>query len=145
MKFRKVAVGGTFDGLHRGHRALLDKAFDIGEMVLVGLTSDAFAGKKCRSFLDRKKHLMDYLGGRRYEIVELGDPYGPAIHDPEIGAIVVSEETRKKAEEINQIRAGKGLRPLRIVVVPMVLAADGKPISSTRIRKGEIDPEGRVI
>ena len=145
MKFRKVAVGGTFDGLHRGHRILLDKAFKVGETVLVGLTGDAFAGKECGSFLDRKKRLMDYLVGRRYEIVELRDPYGPAIHDAELEAIVVSEETRRRAEEINKIRAKRGLEPLRVVVAPMVLAADGKPISSTRIRKGEIDPEGRVI
>ena len=39
----KVGIGGTFNVLHKGHRALLDKALEIGDEVVVGLTSDRFA------------------------------------------------------------------------------------------------------
>lgn len=145
MRFRKVAVGGTFDGLHRGHKALLDKAFEIGDRVLIGLTKDSFSGKKSRRFDERKRGLIHYLKGRSYEVVELTDPYGPAISDAELEAIVVSEETEGRAREINKIRIEKGLEPLKIIVIPMVLAADGTPISSTRIRRGEIDEEGRPV
>ncbi|MCK5414405.1 MAG: adenylyltransferase/cytidyltransferase family protein, partial [Thermoplasmata archaeon] len=41
----RVAVGGTFEIIHIGHRALLAKAFAVavGDEVLIGLTSDHLA------------------------------------------------------------------------------------------------------
>jgi inosine/xanthosine triphosphatase len=42
------------------------------------------------------------------------------------------------------MRLRNGLRPLRIIVVPYVLAEDYRPISSTRVLQGEIDAEGRL-
>jgi pantetheine-phosphate adenylyltransferase len=58
---------------------------------------------------------------------------------------MASEETLLRASEINAIRFKKGLDKLTIVVIPIVLADDGKPISSDRISRGEIDREGRVL
>ena len=45
MEFNLVALGGTFDIIHSGHIALLDKGFSISEKVIIGLTSDSFAAK----------------------------------------------------------------------------------------------------
>ncbi|MCL4359981.1 DUF359 domain-containing protein [Patescibacteria group bacterium] len=44
-KYPHVLVGGTFDRLHRGHEAILRKAFAVGEQVTIGLTSDRFITK----------------------------------------------------------------------------------------------------
>lgn len=41
---RDVALGGTFDPVHDGHRAFFCRAFELGD-VTVGLTTDALAPK----------------------------------------------------------------------------------------------------
>ncbi len=79
------------------------------------------------------------------EIVKINDPYGPSVTDQTIDAIVVSPSTAGRAAEINDIRMDKMLTQLEVVVCPMVLAEDGKPIDSTRIRKGEISADGKVL
>ncbi|MEM2739459.1 MAG: phosphopantetheine adenylyltransferase [Candidatus Bathyarchaeia archaeon] len=150
--FRLVCVGGTFETIHAGHRRLLDEAFKSSDYILIGLTSDELAlelGKpyKVSPYIEREERLRAYLDSRykgRYSIVKLNDVYGVAIDVAELEAIFVTEETRVRAEEINRIRASRGLNPLEIVVVPFVLAEDGRPISSTRIKGGEIDSEGRL-
>ena len=59
-------------------------------------------------------------------------------------ALVASPETASRLELANRLRAEKGFPPLALVTIDWVSAEDGKPISSTRIRKGEIDAEGRL-
>ena len=59
-------------------------------------------------------------------------------------ALVVSEETGSKGAHPNELRAERNLPPVEIVVVPMVLAKDGKAISSTRIKNSEIDSSGNL-
>lgn len=47
---RKVITYGTFDLLHRGHMALLERAKKLGDYLIVGVTSDQFdrsRGKLC--------------------------------------------------------------------------------------------------
>jgi pantetheine-phosphate adenylyltransferase len=153
-KFRKVAVGGTFDEFHRGHKGLLMKAFEIGEHVLIGLCSDEFAKRldkphKTASFEERLKELKSFLEALdlsdKAEIVSLNDPYGVTITDRCIEALVVSEETEKTAIKINQKRIDACLPPLTIVTISMVPAENFKPISTTRIRKGEMDREGHML
>lgn len=149
--FTRVVIGGTFDAMHLGHRKLIKTAADIGESIVIGLTSDDFAARfrpmKAPSYEKRKTRVEDFLKdmGKPYDIVEINDSYGVATIDAEIDCIIVSEETLLRAEEINTIRFKKNLRKLTIVVVPLVLADDGKPLSSERINAEEIDENGKII
>lgn len=147
-KYGKVAVGGTFDKFHEGHRLLIEKAFQIGENVLIGVTSDEFGGLKgeIEPCDVRMSNLNLLLKDRsNYYLARLEEHYGPTVDDPTIDAIVVSPETEPTALKINQIRHNKGMKSLEIITIGMVLAQDGKPISSSRIRRGEIDPNGKII
>ena len=153
-KFETVAAGGTFDEFHKGHRALLKKAFEVGNHVLIGLCSDDFVKKlrkpyKILPYEKRLEELKNFLRKRgvleRAEIVPLNDPYGVTVSRNHIDAIVVSKETEPRAHEINEKRRSKGMPPLKIVVIDMILAEDYFPISSTRIWLGEIDREGHLL
>jgi len=153
-KFKKVAVGGTFDELHRGHRVLLMKAFEIGERVAIGLCTDKFVEKMGKPHLtapyeERLKELKTFLNdlgvSERAEIVPLDDPFGTTLRVSCIEALVVSEETKPVALKINEKRREAGLQQLEVVIVVMVPSENCKPISTTRIRRGEIDREGHVL
>ena len=153
-QYKKVAVGGTFDELHRGHKALLGRAFEVGEKVVIGLTSDEFVLKmdkphKTESYEERRRELQAYLTEKgliqRAEIVPLKDPYGLTISGNGLEALVVSQETAKTAQAINRKRRQAGKLPLQIVVVEMVPAENSNPISTTRIRRGEIDRNGHLL
>lgn len=148
-KYKKLAVGGTFDRFHEGHLKLLSKAFQLSELVLIGVTSDEFAQDKgpiepCSERMSNLVWELEKFTGN-YIVSRLDDSCGPTIQEEDIEALVVSEETEPTAQMINDIRKKKGMKPLDIITIDMVLADDGKPISSTRIREGEIDVAGTVL
>lgn len=148
-----MALGGTFDHFHRGHKRLIRRAFETGRYIVIGITTDELArelGKEeLEPFDKRRKAVEDYIKGEfenvRYEILGLNDPYGPILEDSDIIALVVSPETLSRGYEALKIREEKGMKPLDLYIVPFVLAEDGLPISSSRIRKGEIDKNGRLL
>ena len=143
LKFRNVVLGGTFDTLHSGHVKLLATATLIGDRILIGLTSDSFASTykqyKVRPFSVRLANLRNLLSliapDKDVVYAEIHDPYGPAVTDPRLEAIVASIETASRAIAINEERAKRGLRPMELVVISTVRDGYGHILSSTYIRR----------
>jgi pantetheine-phosphate adenylyltransferase len=148
-----ICLGGTFYPLHKGHKTLLRKAFQVAGQkgsVFIGLTSTTMAKKKkgIASFESRKQSIEQFLAEenviRQAIIQPLFNKFGPTLYR-EFDTIVVSPETQSTAEEINRKRKVLGKKPLQIIVIPFVLSEDGKPISSSRIRRKEIDENGVML
>jgi len=150
--FDLVAMGGTFDIIHSGHMALLNKAFSISTKVIIGVTSDQLAVKKGKNpendYSKRisllKSTIEENFPDSAYEISKLENEFGPAVLEESVKALIVSSETSDKGTLLNKLRAERNLPPVKIVVVPIVLAKDGKAISTTRIKNSEIDSHGNL-
>ena len=146
----KVVIGGTFDILHRGHEALLRRAFSLGETT-IGLTSNKMAEimkrRKVRDFQLRKKDLEKFIKRElrgKYKIIRIKDKFGPTLKE-DFDYIVVSPATYKTALLINKKRQKIKKKPIKIVKIKFVLGEDGKPISATRILRGIINGQGKLI
>ena len=139
-------VGGTFDCFHAGHQALLKAALDC-DSVEVWVTSDAIAAEKdprIKPLTERQQSILDWADGRPISTHVLEDTWGPAPTRADATHIVCTPETQSNCDRINQMRIEGNLNSLELVVVKHVLAQDGEPISSSKIRQGSIDREGNL-
>jgi len=151
--FDTVATGGTFDILHKGHYRLLLKAFEVGKKVIIGVSSDHYATLKEKKITNDysvrirnlKKFIEEEFNKSNYSIYELNDFYGPTVLTRDVQAIVTTVATKGNCIKINELRSSKGMPLLEIIVVLLVEDQQGKVISSTRIRDGEIDINGKKL
>eukprot|EP00890_Picochlorum_soloecismus_P003381 jgi/Picsp_1/4043/NSC_01554-R1_protein len=153
LQFPKVAVGGTFDRLHAGHRLLLGAtALVATENIFVGITSDKLLAKKrapelLETYEQREAAALEYMRQVNPWVTlsssPLTDPNIPPLCATveEFDAIVVSEETVIGAEQINLTRKELGFHPLVIVVVGLLTSSpqfqDGSKLSSSELRMRE--------
>jgi pantetheine-phosphate adenylyltransferase len=142
--FKNVALGGTFDRLHNGHRKLLTLAASTcTDRLVIGITGDVMLSKKkgkdqIALFPTRQGGVLDFLRlvkpSLQLDAVELADPFGPTLTDATIEAIVVSSETILGAHMINLKRIERGFPALAILVMRRCESAT---LSSTFIREQE--------
>lgn len=144
-----AAVAGTFDVIHDGHLALLKRAFEIGDRVLVGITSDRMASKGRNESIPLSVRLpalercLEHLGNS-YTVFEIDDMYGPAAVMDDVDVLVVSEETLGNGRLVNEERSRRGVRPLELSVVPLVNSDDGTKISASAILEGKYGRSGHT-
>jgi pantetheine-phosphate adenylyltransferase len=92
-----------------------------------------------------KKFIQDKFNKSNYSIYELNDFYGPTVLTRDVQAIVTTEVSEVNCIKINELRKSKGMLQLEIIIVPLVEDQEGRVISSTRIREGEIDRNGNKL
>src|SRR3989344_3109489 len=149
-KYNHVACGGTFDLQHKGHISLLDRAFNIGKRVSIGLSTESFCKEIGKTPYEsqqiRRKNLVVYLKSKHLEerakSTWLNNIYGTTAKDKTLEAIIVSDETVQGADLINKRRIKQKLNKLKVIICPQILAEDGKKISTGRIKNGDISTEG---
>lgn len=153
-KFNLVACGGTFDLFHAGHKAFIEQVLSQSEKVILGITNDLYVksfkdGNNIESFEFRRNAVQDFLNSigakDRVEISAIDNFYGPLLtSDFNVQAVAVTSQTASMAAKINQKRKENNLSELEVIVLPLQTAEDGKVISATRIRNGEINRKGRL-
>ena len=141
-------LGGTFDRLHDGHRALILGTSLECDHLQIHVTSDSMIANKGPLIQDidtRLKQIQDMLieESINASLHVLQDKYGPAVSLEKCSVIGCTEETLSSCEEINEIRESDGLSPLRIVKIDHTLDEGGQILSSSRIRSGIVDQNGK--
>ena len=147
---------GTFDHLHEGHKHIIRTAFRLSKTVALGLTTDQMLAYKSdrrliQSYDERYAELEKFIQSefdiQRSSIFPIETTEGGADKMKDLDALIVSDEIGvvQNAFDINQLRVDNGLRRFHIIIIPRVRTKDGRPLSSSRIRRGEIFHEDELI
>jgi len=148
-----VAVGGTFDHFHDGHKILLTaSAFLAKNKLIVGITDEELLAKKkysefLQSYDYRRHSVLKFLNhvkpGLVADPIAIRDVAGPTGYIEEIDSLVVSRETISGGDAVNKIRSDKGFRQLKVHVINVIGGEedDGfqNKLSSTQLRKEEYE------
>ncbi|GLV32971.1 Bifunctional Phosphopantetheine adenylyltransferase - Dephospho-CoA kinase [Carabus blaptoides fortunei] len=142
-EYRHVVLGGTFDRLHIGHKILLSEAIlCANEKVTVGVTDTPMLSGKtlweliepCGTRLEGVRDFVeDVCPGLTYSIVPIQDPFGPTQSDPTMEMIVVSAETLRGGEKVNELRQQNQLNTLDINIVDLVDCPDRQADEEAKI------------
>lgn len=143
QSYKVVAVGGTFDHLHAGHKLLLSiAAYAAHEKVILGITAEELLLHKkypdrLECYEERQNKAIKFIRTLRpnisVEAYPLHDMFGPTTAIRDIDALVVSEETGKGGLEVNKQRLEMNWPELDVLSIKLINGTSGK-LSSTDIR-----------
>ncbi|KAI9006156.1 hypothetical protein BC832DRAFT_518332, partial [Gaertneriomyces semiglobifer] len=145
LVYDHVALGGTFDHLHAGHKILLTAAAWLARTRLVcgvvDFDQESLKRKKEYNYMqpidDRvagvKAFLTMICGSLQYEVVPITDAYGPTRYDDLLQAIVGSQETLGGCTAVNKLREENGLNPLDIFTID-VISSGGTTVSDMSLK-----------
>ena len=145
-QFSYVAMGGTFDHLHAGHKLLLLTSASFATRRLrIGVTSAALLGGKkfateLQPFEARRDEVVRYVSSVRpdleLDVAEISDMAGGTDVIESVEALVVSPETLPALEKVNAMRHERGYAPMALVQIPYIGGDDdASRVSSTKIRQ----------
>ncbi|KXN70694.1 hypothetical protein CONCODRAFT_28921, partial [Conidiobolus coronatus NRRL 28638] len=124
------ALGGTFDHLHPGHKILLSisalapsNELFCGVMAPATLKSKSF-GDLLESIDTRIENVAKFLKffnwGLNVEVAPINDGFGPTITNPDFDTLILTEETAKGGQLVNDKRVELGWQPLKNLVVSLI-------------------------
>ena len=109
--FDGVALGGTFDHLHNGHKLLLTQSLlCTNDRILIGVSGDELLKKKAYAeylepFSVREARVRAFCKRVypkvRVDTFELLDPVGKAGTDPQIQALILTREVERGGLMVN--------------------------------------------
>ncbi len=149
--YRIAGLGGTFDHFHAGHAHFLRFASQQATHLRIGVTDQKLTQFKTYSQLiqqhaARVRAVSTFCNqeGISFEIIQLSDAFGPTLEETTIEALIVTEATMMGAKAINDLRDKLKLRELPVHVASMLKTSTGETLSSTLVRAGTCDRNGRV-
>jgi glycerol-3-phosphate cytidylyltransferase len=101
----RILTYGTFDLLHHGHINILKRAKELGDYLIVGLSTDEFnqvKGKKSFYSYEERKHILQAI--RYVDLVIPENNWEQKIQDIikyEVNTFVMGDDWKNKFDELN--------------------------------------------
>ncbi|KAK1121215.1 hypothetical protein K0M31_010522 [Melipona bicolor] len=141
--YKNVVLGGTFDKIHNGHKIFLSEAvLRCTEKLTIGVTDTNMLSAKllweliepCSTRISNLSNFLEDIDSTiTYNIVAINDMYGPTKCDSTFDMIVVSEETKRGGDKVNEMREKNNLSKLDIHVVKLINEENHKSYEENKI------------
>lgn len=129
-QYEYVALGGTFDRLHNGHKIFLSEAAlrTTKELTVAVTDVNMIQSKKLWELIEPVEKRMEAVRNFlteinpeiEYNVIPLTDFYGPTKDDPKLQMLVVSDETKRGGDKINDKRKENNMPPMDIYSIDVV-------------------------